>query len=332
MGDLTGNAESTKSTARGGRRFEASKVKSFLASDFFTADYEVVAGDASELAYLGGVHLGAVDVLRHEAVGVHRGHRRLQHYRQDHIDDFLISVPVRGRTTVMQAKSSIAIEAGTFIISATAKPITFTSESANSHSTFQTYHVKVSGSMLRVRVPQIDLYCHHPIKIDNGAGEIMTAMFALAIKQGAELTLTQARNFGGMVIDAIANATRDAPELVSFHPDSRQTAYARIRDEAGHFIACNLSNPALDPALVAKHCGISVRHLHAAYAATAQTLGSVIKETRLKGCRMALQSAELRERTVFEIAMRWGFSDPAYFSRAYKAMFGVSPRADRDRA
>jgi len=331
MNKLTGNADSTNAMTKGGRQFEASKVKNFLASDFFVADYEVVTGDASELAYLGGVHLGAVDVIRHEASGVHRGYRRLQHYRQDHIDDFLISVPIRGRTTLMQAKSSVLVEAGSFIISATAKPLTVTSESGNSRSTFQTYHVKVSGSMLRARVPQIDLYCHHPISIGGGAGEIMTAMFALAIKEGAALSLAQARSFGDMLIDAIANTTRDAPELLSFHPDSRQTAYARLRDEAGHFIACNLSNPALDPAQVAMHCGISVRHLHAAFAAASQTIGSLMKEMRLARCRTALQSAELRERTIFEIAMRWGFSDPAYFSRAYKAMFGISPRADRDR-
>ena len=320
---------SMASPTRVGRQFEASKVKSFLTSDFFTADYEVVAGDASELAYVGGVHLGAVDVFRHEASGVHRGHRRLQHYRQDHVDDFLISVPIRGRTTLIQAGSSVAIEAGSFIISATAKPITFTSESGNSRSTFQTYHVRVSGSLLRARVPQIDLYCHHPIKIGGGTGEIMTSMFALAIKEGAALTPAQARSFGDMLIDAIANTTRDAPELASFHPDSRQTAYVRIRDEAGHFIDCNLSNPVLDPALVAKHCGISVRHLHAAFAAASQTLSSLIKENRLEGCRVALHSAELRDRSIFEIAMRWGFNDPAYFSRAYKTRFGKTPRDDR---
>src|SRR4051812_586184 len=102
--------------SRAGRRFEADNLKNFLASDFFTADYEAIGGRSSALAYFGGVHLGAVDVFRHEASGVHRGYRRLQHYRQDHIDDFMISVPIRGRTTLIQAGSSVEVEKGNFVI------------------------------------------------------------------------------------------------------------------------------------------------------------------------------------------------------------------------
>ncbi|HEY0232202.1 MAG TPA: helix-turn-helix domain-containing protein, partial [Dokdonella sp.] len=39
----------------------------------------------------------------------------------------------------------------------------------------------------------------------------------------------------------------------------------------------------------------------------------------------------LRQRdSIFEIAWRWGFSDPAHFSRAFKTLFGCSPRACRE--
>ena len=35
------------------------------------------------------------------------------------------------------------------------------------------------------------------------------------------------------------------------------------------------------------------------------------------------------DRTITEIAMKWGFSDAAHFSRSFKAAFGISPHAFR---
>jgi AraC-like DNA-binding protein len=35
------------------------------------------------------------------------------------------------------------------------------------------------------------------------------------------------------------------------------------------------------------------------------------------------------DRTITEIALKWGFSDAAHFSRSFKASFGISPNAFR---
>lgn len=310
-------------------QFEPGTLKTFLASNFFSADYEAVADDGSAAAYFAGVHLGSADVFRHEGSGLHRGYRRLQHFRTDHVDDFLVSLPLSGRTTMQQMGTQVEVKTGEFILSPTAIPMVVTSESENRLSKFQTYHVRVSGSLLRARAPLIDGYCHIPIKIAPGAGEIMSSMFAMAFHNGPALTERQSRVLGAMLIDAVANATCDVPELEHLQPDQRQSSYARIREKAVHFIECNMSNPALDPVLIAEHCEVSVRYLHAAFASAQRTIGTMIKEMRLEHCHIELQSPELRNRSVFEIALRWGFNDPAYFSRAYKAKFGKTPRESR---
>jgi AraC-like DNA-binding protein len=54
-----------------------------------------------------------------------------------------------------------------------------------------------------------------------------------------------------------------------------------------------------------------------------------IRERRLQGCRAALLAPMLQQRSIIEIAGDWGFEDPSYFSHAYKARFGVTPRQDR---
>lgn len=309
--------------------FEPGALKQFLASNFLRSDYDVTCIESCP-TYFGGVDFGSVAVFRHEGSGMTRGYRRMDHCRTDHVDDFLISLPLRGQINLMQSGSTVVVEPGHFIVCATAKPFAESTTSDRRLGTYQTHHVRVSGSMLRARIPRVDGYCHTPIKIVPGAGRAMVSMFALAMEEGHAFTESQSRSFGTMLVDAIANTLRDVPELLSLHPESRESAYARIRQMAQYFIACNISNPALGPAMVAEHCKISLRYLHAAFASNSQTLGALIRETRLQRCREALQNPATRDYSVFEIALRWGFSDQAYFSRIYKARFGKTPSSDRD--
>ena len=93
----------------------------------------------------------------------------------------------------------------------------------------------------------------------------------------------------------------------------------------------NTLNTRLDPEAIARGCGISTRYLHELFRDTNQTLGSWIRDQRLNACREALRDPSNRQ-TVAEIAYRWGFSDQAQFSRAFKARFGMPPKEYRERA
>lgn len=50
---------------------------------------------------------------------------------------------------------------------------------------------------------------------------------------------------------------------------------------------------------------------------------------RLKRAGVDLANPLLARRTIAAIAYDWGFSDPAHFSRAFKAAYKMSPRAFR---
>jgi AraC-like DNA-binding protein len=312
-----------------GIEFELRKFKNFVASNFFAADYETTADTTRYPASLGGFQFGSVAVFKYQGQGFHRGNRRLHHIRADHVDDFLISLPIRGKNTLLQLGTQIDIEPGNFIITSTSKPFVKSANSGHHQSGFQSYQVRVSGSMLRERVPRIDEYCHNRIMVVSGAGEIMASMLVLAMHEGHALTEAQSRSFGGMLVEAIVNAMRDAPELLMFQPESHQSSRARVREAAEHFIKANISNPTLDPVSIARHCKVSVRYLYAAFAECSQTPVSLIRESRLERCRAALQSPDLRNYSIFEIALRWGFNEQAHFSRVYKAKFGKTPRDDR---
>jgi len=59
------------------------------------------------------------------------------------------------------------------------------------------------------------------------------------------------------------------------------------------------------------------------------TFGAWLRRERLERCYFDLRDTSATRFTVTEIAFRWGFSDPAYFSRAFSAQFGLSPRQAR---
>jgi AraC-like DNA-binding protein len=63
-----------------------------------------------------------------------------------------------------------------------------------------------------------------------------------------------------------------------------------------------------------------------------EPLGGVrayVQECRLRRCAEAIMAPQRTNRHIYEIAYRWGFSNEAHFSRAFKRRFGVSPSQAR---
>lgn len=97
------------------------------------------------------------------------------------------------------------------------------------------------------------------------------------------------------------------------------------------FIDEHLGDNALGPTEIAAAHFISTRHLHQIFHEQGTTVSSWIRERRLERCRRDLTSPALAERPISAIAARWGFADPAHFSRVFKAGFGLSPTEARQR-
>lgn len=106
-------------------------------------------------------------------------------------------------------------------------------------------------------------------------------------------------------------ATRDPHQLLL------QRIYAYIDD--------NLANPELSPGSIAHAHYVSTRHLHSLFRQADTTVSTWIRERRLERCREDLLDPVLADRPVAAIAMRWGFTDAAHFSRVFRAAYGASP-------
>lgn len=151
-------------------------------------------------------------------------------------------------------------------------------------------------------------------------------------RQGCGALLSaQLRTLAGMPegLDATSQqvALRSTLELlmaaISVQSGVSSSPSARIVARARAHITRHLSEPDLNVESTARALGLSRRQLDRAFAEGGQSASRLIWSMRLERCRRDLL-LEPRS-TISEIAFRWGFSDAAHFSRAFRAAFAMSP-------
>ena len=96
------------------------------------------------------------------------------------------------------------------------------------------------------------------------------------------------------------------------------------------YIESRLGEPGLSPTSIAAANAISLRTLHATFAADEESVSSYIRRRRLENSyRDLIADPDL---AVARIAVRWGFTNPGNFTRAFRVTFGVSPTEVRSDA
>ena len=97
------------------------------------------------------------------------------------------------------------------------------------------------------------------------------------------------------------------------------------------WIEAHLGDPELDPVTIAAANHVSVRYLHKLFHDQGTSVARWVRERRLENCRRDLEDPALGQRGVQAIARRWGFEDPAHFSKIFKASYGEPPGQYRRR-
>lgn len=95
------------------------------------------------------------------------------------------------------------------------------------------------------------------------------------------------------------------------------------------YIEDHLSDPCLRPTSIAAAHFISARYLQVLFQRNGMTVSSWVRERRLERCSRDLADPSLAGVSVAQLAAKWGFPEPAHFSRAYKKRFGISPSQKR---
>lgn len=111
-----------------------------------------------------------------------------------------------------------------------------------------------------------------------------------------------------------------------------ERAPSRLKLDLAHkHVLSHIDDPALSPDELACALHVSRRKLYQLFKERQITPSRFIRDVRLDAVAQALRSTRNARRNILEIALDYGFSDSASFSRAFKAAFGLSPRAWRRR-
>jgi len=172
----------------------------------------------------------------------------------------------------------------------------------------------------------------------------------LSIRAG---TLSGQKGIGRLLSDFLFSVSDELEHLTptSFHPVemslsellihslSEQTAINTFRDpghaqhfrEICHSIELNLGDPDLNLPKIAALNNASVRYVQKIFKEADLGFNQYLRRRRLELCKRDMSSKLHSALSISEICYRRGFNDLAYFSRAFSAEFGLSPRAYRTR-
>jgi AraC-like DNA-binding protein len=105
-----------------------------------------------------------------------------------------------------------------------------------------------------------------------------------------------------------------------------------LRERIKQHVMRHLADPDLSVEQIARALNVSRRHLYNAFADEPDGVAGFLLARRIEACRLAFDDLKLAERSITEIALAFGFSNPAHFSRVFRNQTGVSPSAYRQAA
>lgn len=185
-------------------------------------------------------------------------------------------------------------------------------------------HRQVSLLVPMARVPQSItsmLGSSRPLAARPGAGTLSIA---------ASQIRGIARELDHLSDDAVNRAVNGLLDLIdSAVAPAQETGSgqrAEVLAEIQQYILERLDDRQMSVRSIAAAHWISVRTLHLIFSESGTPVARWIRQQRLERCRRDLVGASAST-TVTAVAFRWGFSDTAHFSRAFKQAFGVPPTA-----
>ncbi|MFD5828587.1 helix-turn-helix domain-containing protein [Lentzea sp. NPDC060358] len=182
--------------------------------------------------------------------------------------------------------------------------------------------------MLPLPVDQVAGLCAVPLSGTEGIGGVLAAFLCSLADGHARYTERDALRLEAVAVDLTTAVL--AHHLERKHPPLRSYSHV-LHLRITTFVEEHLHCAELRPATIAAAHQISTRYLHRIFQQHHPVgVAAHVRTRRLERARRDLADARLRHLSIGEIALRWGFSRPADFSRAFQRHAGVSPREYRN--
>lgn len=259
----------------------------------------------------GALGLGEVIAESHLAI---RDRRMLARATEEAI---IVLLQREGTSRFAQDGRQAELTAGSLCVCDTTRPFEMALTSRIRHTV-----VRFAGPRIRRLVPDIERFAAQAIRCDRGAGAIFSDAVDALRRESEGLDPQAAGDVGDAFMHLLAaalHARADGPR-----PDAGLKGYHRQRVKA--YLRQHLRDPGLTVDSIARGVGLSSRYLHEVFAAEGIAIMKWVWQERLERCRQELAMTVRERRRISDVALAWGFSDAAHFSRAFRQRFDVSPR------
>ncbi|MEU1590479.1 helix-turn-helix domain-containing protein [Micromonospora sp. NPDC005710] len=274
------------------------------------------------------VSLGDVVVSRwrYPSLEMHRTARQI---RRGDPEMYQLALPLSGRGWMEQERRETILAPGHLNFVDTSRPHASMHEGAESEPDrlLTTLTVLVPHSMIPVHPNKIAKLLGASIPTTEGMGVLLTDFVQQVVGHPEQYEVEDAPRLGFIARDLIAATVAHRLDVASSLPQDFRGHAQRLRIVA--FIQSNLHDRNLTPAAVAAAHHLSLRTMYRLFEAEPASVAELIRRGRLDRCATDLRDPRLRDRPIYAIAARWGFTDKAYFSRAFRTVYGQSPRGYR---
>lgn len=295
---------------------------------FCSADFSVATGGGAFGAEIISAKLGLMKIFRYQGRGLCGGTRKIQHIRDNPGDDFVLLIPLDYSHRIAQFNNQCDLFPGDFSIISTIKPFESLCGKSPNYELYE-LALGIPATLLRSKIPEIDQHCGKKFDCKNGAGKVLVDLCLALLDQARYLSSMASERLGEVLLESLCLAITESDVMRRSRGMLCLSNQDQVKAKAIDYIITNLSNPDLDVAAVAEFCGVSLGYLHNIFLKESTTIGGLIRGLRLQQCRKDLRNPVLRKQSIIQIAMRWGYNNPASFTRAYRRLFDISPSEDR---
>jgi AraC-like DNA-binding protein len=232
---------------------------------------------------------------------------------------FKLEVPVRGRTVFAQGDRQAALEPGDFTLLDLSRPCQLV-DHGDEHVNVA---IKFPHAALPLRRDELAQLTAVPVSGRDGLGAVISSLARHIARHLDHHDPTEGSRLATALMDLLIVALAERLDRwATLAPATRRRA---LLASVQAFIDQRLADPGLSPSVIAAAHHISLRHLYKLFKPEQTSVAGWIRERRLEQCRRDLADPTLGDWSVSAIAARWGFTDPAHFSRAFRAAYGLPP-------
>lgn len=232
-----------------------------------------------------------------------------------------VGVQVSGRAVLEQDGRRAEVPPGGLVVYDTARPYT-----VDHPDRFRTHLFHLPRRLLGVPERDLRQASARAVGPEEGYGPVLLPFLGVLAASAHSYPAPVGDQLAGSVADLFSALIAQLSHARAAHEPGSPNEHlvSRVRE----YIDQHLGDPELSPRRIARAHHISVRYLHRLFEGEGEgvTVSRLIQRLRLDACARELARRGHAAPTVSAVAQRWGFADPAHFSRTFRAAYGVPPR------